>query len=66
MAKPRPFRKYQGRVKGKIVHGGITERSLEDRQQELNRKYPGIKLKQVGRATTEEAARQWEKDKDYS
>ncbi len=66
MAKPRPFLKYQGRVERKIVHGGITERSLEERQQELDRKYPGIKLTQVGPATTEEAARKWEKDKDYS
>ena len=64
--KPRTFRRYQGRVDRKIVHGGITERPLDERQQELNRQYPGIKLTQVGPTVTEQTARDWEKKKDYS
>lgn len=66
MTNPRTFRRYQGRISREIVHGGITERSLEERQQELNRQYPGIKLTQVGPAVTEKTAREWEKEKDYS
>lgn len=66
MTKARTFRRYQGRVGRETVHGGITERSLEERQQELNQEYPGIKLTQVGPAVSEETARIWEKEKGYT
>lgn len=66
MTNPRTFRRYQGRVGREIVHGGISERLLDERQEELNRKYPGIKLTQVGPAVTEQTARDWEKEKGYS
>lgn len=66
MAKPRNTRKYQVRVKGKIVHGGKTDRPLEERLQEHRLKWPKATIKQVGRATTDEAASKWEKEKGYS
>lgn len=66
MTNPRTFRRYQGRVGRNIEHGGITERLLDERQQELNRKYPGIKLTQVGPVVTEQTARDWENKKGYS
>lgn len=57
--------KYQVRVGRKIVHGGITK-DLERRETEHQQKWPKAKLTQVGRRTMEEAAREWEKDKDYT
>ena len=57
--------KYQFKIGNKIVHGGITN-DLERREQEHKRTY-GQKghIKQVGRRTTEEAARNWEEEKGY-
>ncbi|MCZ6860547.1 MAG: GIY-YIG nuclease family protein [Alphaproteobacteria bacterium] len=57
--------KYQVRVGRKIVHGGITN-DLERREQEHQQEWPKAKLSQVGRRTTEKAAREWEKDKGYT
>lgn len=51
--------KYQFKVGQKIVHRGITN-DLERRQQEHQQKWPQGHLTQVGRRTTEEAARTWE------
>ena len=51
--------KYHFKVGNKIVHSGITD-DLERREQEHNRKWPGGHIVQVGRRTTEEAAREWE------
>ena len=65
MGRPRDTYKYQYKVGRKIVHGGITD-DLERREQEHQQKYPGGHIKQVGRRTTEEAAREWEKDKGYT
>ena len=58
--------KYQFKLGKKIVHGGITD-DLERREQEHQAKY-GLKghIKQVGRRTTEEAAREWEEEKGYA
>ena len=66
MSKPRDYRKYHLKGGNKIVHGGITNRPLEEREREHQQKWPKGHIKQVGRAATEEAARQWEKDKGYT
>jgi len=65
MTKPRDTYKYQVRVGRKIVHGGITD-DLERREQEHQQKWANAKLTQVGRKTTEDGARAWEKKKGYS
>ena len=64
--KPRTFTRYEVRVGRKKVHGGITERPLDQRAAEHKRKYPGVKVTKVGPKVTEKSARQWEKDKGYS
>lgn len=63
MTKPRNTYKYQFKVGNKIVHEGITD-DLERREQEHKQKWPKGNIKQVGRCTTEEAAREWEKKRD--
>ena len=63
--KDRDTYKYQLRVGRKIVHGGITN-DLERREGEHQQKWPNAKITQVGRKTTEDAAREWEKKKGYS
>ncbi|MGI9411686.1 MAG: hypothetical protein ACR2OV_16540 [Hyphomicrobiaceae bacterium] len=65
MAGKRDTYKYQFRDGRKIVHGGITN-DLERREAEHQQKHPNGRISQVGRKTTEEAARKWEKDKGYS
>lgn len=62
MAKKRDTYKYVFKVGNKIVRGGITK-DLEQREQEHRRKWPNGHIVQVGRRTTEEAARKWEKEK---
>lgn len=58
--------KYQFKIGNKIVHSGITT-DLERREREHKQTYEGKgHIKQVGRRTTEEAARKWKKDKGYS
>ncbi len=65
MAK-RSWYKYEFKRGNKILHGGITE-DLERREDEHQAKY-GQKghVRQVGRRTTEDGARKWEKEKGYS
>lgn len=65
MSKPYDTYKYQFKVGRKIVHGGITD-NLERREEEHQEKWPKGRIKQVGRRTTEDAARKWEKKKGYS
>ncbi len=65
MAKPRKTYKYQFKVGNKIVHGGITN-DLERREAEHQTQWPKGHIKQVGRRTTEDAAREWEEEKGYS
>jgi predicted GIY-YIG superfamily endonuclease len=65
MPKARDIFKYQFKVGGKIVHGGITD-DLERREQEHQQEWPKGHIVQVGRKTTEDAAREWEKDKGYA
>jgi len=57
--------KYHFKVGNKIVHGGITD-DLERREQEHQAKWSKGHIKQVGRQTTEDAAREWEKENDFS
>lgn len=64
VAKPRDTYKYQFRNGRRIVHGGITN-DLERREQEHRQKYPNGCITQVGRITTEKAAREWQKKKGY-
>ncbi len=65
MGKPRNTYKYKFKVGNKVVHGGITE-DLERREQEHNQKWPKGHISQVGRCTTEDAAREWEKKEGYA
>ena len=65
MGKRRDTYKYQFKVSNKIVHGGITK-DLERREREHREEWPKGHIKQVGRRTTEEAARKWERDKGYT
>ncbi len=65
MGKPRDHSKYQFKVGNKIVHGGITK-DLERRETEHQQEWPKGHIKQVGRKTTEEGAREWEKKKGYT
>jgi len=48
---------------GNIIRKGITRRPLEEREAELRRteNNPKARIRQVGRATTPEAAREWER-----
>ena len=64
--KPRKFTRYQVRSKRKIVHGGITERTLEERLSEHRQEWPNATITKVGPKVTEETARKWEKDEGYS
>jgi len=57
--------KYVFKVGNKIVHGGITE-DLERREQEHQQKWRKGHIVQVGRRTTEEAARAWEQEKGFA
>lgn len=57
--------KYLFKVGNKVVHGGITN-DLERREQEHKEKWKKGHILQVGRRTTEEAAREWEKKKGFS
>ena len=52
--------KYQLKKGGKIVHSGITN-DLNPREAEHQERFPGTKLKQVGRRVTKESALKWER-----
>lgn len=65
MGKQRDTYKYCFKIGNKIVHGGITD-DLDRRETEHQQKWPKGHITQVGRRTTEEAAREWEKDKGFS
>ena len=62
MGKPRPYQRYEVRVKGKTVHGGITT-DLERRKQEHKQRWPKSTIRKVGGKVTEKSAREWEKGK---
>ena len=65
MSKPRDTYKYHFKQGNTIVHSGITD-DLERREQEHQQKWPTGHIKQVGRKTTEDAAREWEGDQEKS
>ena len=65
MSKPRDTYKYHFKKGNKIVHSGITD-DLERREQEHQQKWSNGHIKQVGRKTTEDAAREWEGDQEKS
>ena len=65
MGRPRKYYKYVFKDGRKIVHGGITN-DLDRREMEHQQKWSKGHILKVGRKTTEEAARKWEKDKGYS
>ncbi len=54
--------KYDFKVGNKIVHSGITN-DLERREQEHQNRWSNGHIVQVGRKTTEDAAREWEDTK---
>lgn len=63
--KKRDTYKYQFKIGNKIVHGGITD-DLERREDEHQQKWSKGHISQVGRRTTEDAAREWEKKNSYT
>lgn len=65
MGKRRDTYKYHFKRGNKILHSGITD-DLERREQEHQQKWPGGHIKQVGRRTIEDAAREWEEDQKKS
>jgi predicted GIY-YIG superfamily endonuclease len=58
----REWKKYDFKVGQKIVHSGITT-DLDRREQEHQQRWAKGHIVQVGRATTEDAARDWEATK---
>jgi len=65
MAKPRDTYKYHFKIGNTIKHGGITD-DLERRELEHQQQWPKGHIKQVGRRTTEEAARKWEEEEGFA
>ena len=61
MAKERDTYKYQFKDGNQVLHRGITI-DLDRRESEHQQKWPEGHIKQVGRKTTREAARGWEKE----
>jgi len=58
----RNWHKYDYKVGNKIKHSGITT-DLERREEEHRQRLPDGHIVQVGRATTEKAAKKWEEKK---
>ena len=59
--KERDTYKYRLKQRNKVLQSGITN-DLERREQEHQRNHgKNVHLEQVGRKTTREAAREWEK-----
>ena len=65
MPKKRDTYKYLFKEGNKTLHGGRTD-DLKRREQEHQQKWPEGHIKQVGRKTTEEAARKWEEEKGFT
>ena len=60
MGMERNTAKYHLKRGNKIVHRGVTDRPLEEREREHQQQFPGAKITQVGRRTTREKALEWE------
>lgn len=54
--------KYHLKRSNNIVHRGITDRPLEEREREHQQQFPRTKITQVGRRTTREKALEWERN----
>lgn len=65
MGKTRETYKYYFKKGNRIFHGGITD-DLERREQEHKQRWLNGHIFQVGRRTTEDAAREWEKKKGFA
>ena len=65
MGDKRDTYKYHFKKGKRIVHSGITE-DLDRREEEHQEKWPGGHIKQIGRKTTEDAAREWEEKQKKS
>ena len=63
---PQNFTRYIVKVKNKNVHGGITERPLEERTKEHQKKWPNCRVVKAGPKVSEETAREWEEEHGYS
>ena len=61
MTKPRDTNKYQFKVKGSIVHRGITN-DLERREREHQQTWPDGHIEKIGNKTTRDAALEWERN----
>ena len=57
----RDTHKYHLKIGNRIVHRGITN-DLDRRESEHQAEHPDSHIVQVGRATTREAALQWERE----
>ena len=64
MSQQRDTYKYYFKVGNRIVHGGMTN-DLERREQEHQQVWPSGHISQVGRRTTEDAAREWGNEKGF-
>ena len=62
---PRDTYKYYFKIGNKSGHGGITN-DLERREGEQQQRWPGGHIFKVGNVTTEDAAREWEREKGFS
>jgi len=62
VAKERNTAKYHLIRDRKIVHRGITDRPLQEREREHQEEFPGGHIKQIGRRTTREKALEWERE----
>lgn len=63
---PRNFTRSIVRVRNKNVHGGVTERPLDERVAEHERRWPNCRVQQIGPKVTEKTARKWEREHGYS
>lgn len=61
MGGKRETAKYKLLLGGKIVHRGITDRPLEEREREHQEEFPGSRIKKIGRLTTRDGALEWER-----
>ena len=62
MAKERNTAKYHLIRDRKIVHRGITDRPLQEREREHQEEFLGGHIKQIGRRTKREKALEWERE----
>jgi len=64
-SQPRDTFKYRFKVGKRTVHGGITN-DLERREREHQRRWQSGHITKVGRRTTRDGARRWEKQNGFA